>query len=231
MIPLVTSAVISVYFDSSESKSSPKPNIVMKKLIAAIVIFSTAIFSTNAQSVAFKVGYTNSDVLVSPEPVNVFTPKSTFHAGIAIKDLKLSDNIGFQPELLYSMQGFKVAGVGNIGMHYLSVPLLVTFPVAEGLELQVGPQISYLVNSRIGILSDLFSVSYKGIFHDLDAGAVAGVEYKATNNISVGGRYYLGLTNVNKDFQLTNTTNLSDYFQMKNTGIQAYVSFSFGSRK
>ncbi|MBC7407471.1 MAG: PorT family protein [Arcicella sp.] len=201
----------------------------MKKLIAAIVLSVIAFVNVNAQSVAFKVGYTHSDVIVSPEPVNIFTPKETFHAGIAIKDLKLTDKIGFQPELLYSMQGFKIAGVGNVGIHYLSLPLLITFPVTEGLDLQVGPQISYMMNSRVGI-SDLFSISYNGIFHNFDAGAVAGLEYKVSDNISLGGRYYLGMTDVNKDFSFGNNKNLSDYFQMRNTGIQAYISFSFGKK-
>jgi opacity protein-like surface antigen len=202
----------------------------MKKLIAAIALSVIAFVNANAQTVAFKVGYTHSDILVSPEPANIFTPKETFHAGIAIKDLKISDKIGFQPEILYSMQGFKVASVGNVGIHYLSVPLLVTFPVTEGLELQVGPQVSYMVNSRVGVVNDLFSVTYNGLFHNLDAGAVAGVEYKVSDNISLGGRYYLGMTDVNKDFSLGNNKNLSDYFQMRNTGVQAFVSFSFGKK-
>jgi len=201
----------------------------MKKLIAAIILSVIGFVNVNAQSVAFKVGYSHSDVIVSPEPVNIFTPKETFHAGIAIKDLKITDKIGFQPEVLYSMQGFKVASIGNVGIHYLSVPLLVTFPVTEGLTLQVGPQISYLINSRIGV-SDLFSVTYNGIFHNFDAGAVAGLEYNISDNLSLGGRYYLGMANVNKDFSFGNNKNLSDYFQMRNTGIQAYVSFSFGKK-
>ena len=202
----------------------------MKKLIAAIALSVFAFVNVNAQSVAFKAGYTHSDVIVSPEPANIFTPKETFHVGIAIKDIKLTDKIGFQPEVLYSMQGFKVASVGNVGIHYLSVPLLVTFPVTEGLELQVGPQISYMINSRVGVVNDLFSITYKGIFHNIDAGAVAGLEYKVSDNISLGGRYYLGMTNVNKDFSFGNNKNLSDYFQLRNTGIQAYVSFNFGKK-
>lgn len=202
----------------------------MKKLMAAIVLSMIAFGKINAQSVAFKAGYTHSDILVSPEPANIFTPKETFHAGIVIKDIKLTDKIGLQPELLYSMQGFKVVGVGNVGIHYLSVPLLVTFPVTEGLNLQVGPQVSYMVNSRVGVVSDLFSVTYNGLFNKIDAGAVAGMEYKVTDNVSLGGRYYLGMSNVNKDFSLGNNANFSDYFQMRNTGVQAYVAFSFGSK-
>ena len=159
------------------------------------------------------------------------SPKETFHAGIVVKDLMLTDKIGLQPELLYSMQGFKVASVGNVGIHYLSLPVLVTFPVTEQLQLQVGPQVSYMINSRVGVVNDLFSITYNGLFHDIDAGAVAGMEFKASDNVSIGGRYYLGMTNVNKDFSLGNNKNFSDYFQMRNTGLQAYVSFSFGGKK
>ena len=202
----------------------------MKKLIAAIALSVIAFVNVNAQTVAFKAGYSHSDVLLSPEPANIFTPKGTFHAGIAIKDIKLTDKIGFQPELLYSMQGFRVAGIGNVGIHYLSVPLLVTFPVTEGLSLQVGPQVGYMINSRVGVVNDLFSVTYNGLFRNLDAGAVAGVEYQVSDNISLGGRYYLGMTNVNTEFSLGNNNNFSDYFQMRNTGIQAFVSFSFGKK-
>ena len=202
----------------------------MKKLIAVIALSVIAFVNVNAQSVAFKAGYTHSDVIVSPEPANIFTPKETFHAGIAIKDLKITDKIGFQPELLYSMQGFKVASIGNVGIHYLSMPLLITFPITDGLALQVGPQVSYMINSRAGIVNDLFSITYKGLFHNIDAGAVAGAEYKVSDNISLGGRYYLGMTNVNKDFSFGNSKNLSNYFQMRNSGIQAYVSFSFGKK-
>ena len=203
----------------------------MKKLIATIALSIIAFATANAQTVAFKVGYTHSDVLVSPEPANIFTSKETFHAGIVVKDIMLTNKIGLQPELLYSMQGFHVAGIGNVGIHYLSLPVLVTFPVTEVLKLQVGPQVSYMVNSRVGVVNDLFSITYNGLFHNIDAGAVAGMEYKASENISIGGRYYLGMTNVNKDFSLGNNTNFSDYFQMRNTGVQAYVSFSFGGKK
>ncbi|MFC0184934.1 Outer membrane protein beta-barrel domain-containing protein [Pseudarcicella hirudinis] len=201
----------------------------MKKLLASIVLLVAA-FTVNAQSVSFKAGYTHSDVLVSPEPVNIFTPKETFHVGIVINDIQLSDKIGLQSELLYSMQGFKVAGLGNVGLQYLSVPLLLTFPVADGLKLLAGPQVSYLINSKIGV-DDLFAVSYKGLFHDFDASAVAGLEYKVTDKVSIGGRYSLGLSNVNKDFVIGNNQNFSDYFQMKNTALQVYVSFGFGSSR
>jgi hypothetical protein len=50
----------------------------MKKLLATAVLV-LGIFAANAQDISLKAGYTLSDVLVSPEPGNIFTSKNTFH--------------------------------------------------------------------------------------------------------------------------------------------------------
>jgi Outer membrane protein beta-barrel domain len=202
----------------------------MKKLLATAVLV-LGIFAANAQDISLKAGYTLSDVLVSPEPGNIFTSKNTFHFGIVMNNLQLTDRIGIQPELLYSMQGFKVAGIGNVGMHYLAAPILVKLPMNDELSILVGPQVSYLVNARLGLVNDLFSVSYNGLFKSIDVGAVGGLEYKVTDKMAIGGRYTLGLTDVNKDFQITSNRNFSDYFQIRNTNAQFYVTFGFGGGK
>lgn len=202
----------------------------MKKLLATIVL-ALGIFAANAQDISLKAGYTLSDVLVSPEPGNIFTSKNTFHFGIAMNNLQLTDRIGIQPELLYSMQGFKVAGIGNVGMHYLAAPILMKLSMNDELSILVGPQVSYLVNSRLGLVNDLFSISYNGLFKSIDVGIAGGLEYKVTDKMAIGGRYILGLTDVNKDFQLTSNSNFSDYFQIRNTNAQFYVAFGFGGGK
>lgn len=200
----------------------------MKKLLASLAIVLSVVSFANAQKIAFKGGFTYSDAIMSPEPVDIIDGKAGFHAGIVLQDLMLSDKIGIQPELIYSQQGFKIGGVGSIGMHYLSLPILLKFPVTEELSLLAGPQVSYLTNTKIGIGNGLFSVNYNGLFKDIDLGLVGGLEYKVSDKVALGGRYVLGLTNVNKDFQIDNNNNLSDYLSIKNTSAQVYVSFSFG---
>ncbi|MBP6387184.1 MAG: PorT family protein [Pseudarcicella sp.] len=200
----------------------------MKTFFASIFFIAFISFQVSAQDIAFKVGYNYSDVLASPEPLNAFTNRQSFHAGLAIKNIKISPKIGIQPELLFSNQGFSVASYGDVSLNYISLPILFTFPVTEGLDLQVGPQFNYLLNADLSIPKTIFSLSYKGLFNDFDAGAVAGLEYQVHKNISLGGRYYLGMANVNKDFTLGTTTTLNDYFNLNNTNAQLFVSFSFG---
>ncbi|MFN8353440.1 MAG: porin family protein [Spirosomataceae bacterium] len=193
-------------------------------LTIALVALSFGVF---AQSFSLKAGFTQSDVIASPEPGNLFKPAQGFHAGIVINDIKLSDKIGLQPEFLYSRQGFKVGGVGSIGLHYLQAPVLVKLQVHEKAALLVGPQVSYLANARIGVLNDLFSVSYDNAFQKVDVSGIAGVELKVADGVAVGGRYQLGLNNINKDFSITNNLNFSDVFQLRNSGFQVYLSYGF----
>ncbi|WP_052354140.1 porin family protein [Flectobacillus major] len=202
----------------------------MKKLFVALTLLLVSSVAVQAQSIAFKGGYSIADVLVSPEPVNVINSKSTFHAGIVVQDWMLSEKVGLQPELLYSLQGFNIGGVGNVGLHYLSLPILVKFPVTEDLSLLAGPQVSYLINTRIGI-NDLFSIGYNGLFKKIDVGLAGGLEYKINDQFSVGGRYILGLVNINKDFKIDDKSNFSDYFELKNSSAQFYVAFNIGKKK
>lgn len=199
----------------------------MKKTLALSLMFVAAATIANAQSFSLKAGFNQSDVIVSPEPGNLFQAKQGFHAGIVINDLQLSDKIGIQPELLYSMQGFKVGGVGNVGLHYIQAPVMAKLQLHDKFALLVGPQVSYLANARIGVLNDLFSVSYDNVFRKVDVSGVAGVELKVTDGMSLGGRYQLGFNDINKDFKISNSLNFSDVFQLRNAGFQAYVSYKF----
>lgn len=195
--------------------------------IASTLFLLASATIASAQSFSLKGGYTYSNALLSPEPLNIITPKSGFHAGIVVNDLKIADRIAIQPELLYSMQGFKVGGVGNIGLHYLQMPVLAKLSLNDKVSVLVGPQVSYLANARIGVVNDLFSVSYKGIFKDVDISGVAGMELKVGDAVAVGGRYQLGMNNINKDFNLGQNSSFNNFVQLRNQGFQVYLSYGF----
>jgi opacity protein-like surface antigen len=196
----------------------------MKKLIALIALAFMATFTTNAQTVELKAGYSYTNVILSPYS-GFIDGKSGFTAGLVVKDLMLSDNIGFQPELLYSQKGASVAGF-NISFDYFSLPLLLKFPMAEsGVSILAGPEVSYLANTRFGGL-----FSYNGLFNKVDVGLAGGLEYQLAENIAIGGRYTYGLSNVNKDFDF-GITNLNSIIQTRNTAAQVYLTFGFGSNK
>jgi opacity protein-like surface antigen len=196
----------------------------MKKLIVLIALAFIATFATNAQSVQLKAGYVYSNVILSPYG-GFIDGKSGFTAGLVVKDLMLSDNIGFQPELLYTQKGASLGGF-NISFDYFSLPLLLKFPMAEsGVSFLAGPEVSYLANTRFGGI-----FSYNGLFNKVDVGLAGGLEYQVSDNLSIGGRYTYGLSNVNKNFDF-GVANLNDIIQTRNTAAQVYVTFGFGNTK
>jgi hypothetical protein len=172
---------------------------------------------------AFKIGYNMSDVLVSPEPMGLVSGKNGFHAGIVANNIKLTKNIGLQPELLYSLQGFSVGGLGKVGLHYISLPVLAKLDMGQNIAVVLGPQVSYLANARIGLGTDLLSLSYDGLFQKWDASLVGGVEYKIMKNASLGARYIYGVNNINKDFDI-GSSSLNQYFTMKNSTVQVSLT-------
>ncbi len=204
------------------------------KLVASILIVflanvsmaqnfnSTKERSTNSLPYKVKFGYNLANVMMSPEPLNLITSKSGFHVGLAFDLPQTKNGIGLSTEILYSHQGFRVASVGTVGMHYLSVPLLLNLPVTKDAKISFGPQVSYLINSRLGIGSDLFSVNYDGLFKKFNADLVGGVELKVGSKYSVGGRYLLGLNDINKDFDFGKNS-LNDYMSIKNSTAQFFV--------
>ncbi len=192
--------------------------------------FSAGKFNKNSENsdspFSFKIGYNIANVIVSPEPMGLVDAKNGFHAGVVFNNIQLANKISFQPEVLYSMQGFKIGGLGNVGLHYISLPALVKLDMGQNASIVFGPQVSYLANARIGIGNDLFSVSYDGLFKKWDASGVAGLEYKVNNKLSLGGRYLLGLNDINKDFDLGQSSTFNDYFSLKNSTAQFYVTFN-----
>jgi Outer membrane protein beta-barrel domain len=174
---------------------------------------------------SLKVGYNISNVLISPAPYDFTGPKRSFHVGIVANNIQFNDYVGFQPELLYSIQGFKVAGVGNVGLHYLSMPLLMKLEMGRNASVLFGPQISYLTSARIGLGVDLLTINYSNLFQRVDASLVGGLEFKMGKNTSIGARYQLGLNDINKDFNIGPNNTYNDYFSIRNSTGQFYMTF------
>lgn len=204
--------------------------IISSGSFAQVVGFKAGKYNNNSEisdsPFSFKIGYNIANVIVSPEPMNLVDAKNGFHAGVVFNNIKLSNKISFQPELIYSMQGFKIGGLGNVGLHYISLPALIKLDMGSNASIVFGPQVSYLANARIGIGNDLFSVSYDGLFRKWDASGVAGLEYKVSNKMTLGGRYLLGLNDINKDFDLGQNSTFNDYFSLKNSTAQFYLTFN-----
>ena len=187
----------------------------MKNLfLAAIAVFT--IGATSAQDMKFgaKAGLNLANI--SGDSDN--SVRTAFYVG-GLAEIKISDKFAFQPELLYSSQGSVSKSISDVSVQfdYLNIPLMAKYMVAEGFNLEVGPQIGILLASKVKASS--VSVDFKEFTNTVDFGLNFGAGYEINENLEIGARYGLGFTNVLKD-TVTKIDN-------KNSVIQIGVAFKF----
>ncbi|MBF01704.1 MAG: hypothetical protein CMP76_00245 [Flavobacterium sp.] len=168
----------------------------MKKLLfAAVAVF--AFGAANAQEVKFgaKAALNLSNLTGDVEDNSM---KVGFQVG-GLVEIGISEKFAVQPELVYSAQGTKFDGAGDpsLNLDYLNIPVMAKFYVAEGFSLEAGPQIGFLLSAKAK--SDAGDVDYKDFVNSTDFGVNFGAGYDVTENINLGVRYSLGLSNVNKE--------------------------------
>jgi len=115
----------------------------------------------------------------------------------------VSDKFALQPELLFSQQGSQTKEDNvtvRFNNNYLLLPLMSKIYLNPNIAFEVGPQIGFLLTSRLaaGESANDFSVSTKDMFNTLDVALNAGLSYEWESNWVVGTRYSLGVTNVVK---------------------------------
>lgn len=112
-----------------------------------------------------------------------------FHAGILAK-LQITSSYALQPELIYSSQGWGSETTDDkVNVNYLLIPVLGNFYLFEGLSLNVGPQIGFLLGT-----DNIDSDDIKGS----DLAVALGVTYEfPVVPLLFSGRYNMGLNNIN----------------------------------
>lgn len=169
----------------------------MKKLLLCAAIAVFGLTSVNAQGIKLgaKAGANFSSL--SGDDSNGYDGRTSFHVG-AVANIGFSDKFSLQPELVYSAQGFTASafGIDATGkLDYINIPVLAGYSITEGLSLQAGPQIGFVITDKVEV---------GGISEDLDAestdfGAVFGAQYKMENGLFFQARYNLGLSSISTD--------------------------------
>ncbi len=187
----------------------------MKKLVLVTAIAVFGFSNSNAQDIQFgaKLGVNFSDIngdnAISDGPVTSFLNFGVY------AEMPINEKFSFQPELMYSVQGF---GTGSgedelVSLHYLNLPLMGKYYVTKGLSIEAGPQIGFLLSAKDN------DMDLKNSFKTLDFGVNLGLGYKLNNGLNFGARYNLGLSNIN-DFESSNA-------KFRNTTVQFIIGYSF----
>ncbi|MFZ4797759.1 MAG: porin family protein [Bacteroidia bacterium] len=195
----------------------------MKKFILLSILVSTFGF-VNAQKSQFGIkGGLNisnqSNSIKTLDYPQTSSPIIAFNIG-GFVEIKISDNISVQPELLYSAQGGKSNSVvflstedpgeffdveSESSLSYINIPVMFKYYVIKEFSLDLGPQLGVLVSSKNKLTSigrttgEIISGENSGdLYKSIDYGLNIGAGYAITKNISAEIRYNLGLNNISK---------------------------------
>jgi hypothetical protein len=184
----------------------------MKKLLLVAAVAVLGFSNVVAQDIKFGVKGGLNLANVSGDNTKAFDPVTSFNFGV-MSEISITDKFSFQPELMYSGQGYSFNSDNVVELSYLNIPLMAKYYVAKGLSIEAGPQIGYLFAAKNE------SVDVKDSFKKIDFGANVGLGYKLENGLNFGVRYNLGLSNIN------NVSGSSDKY--KNGVVQASVGYFF----
>jgi opacity protein-like surface antigen len=141
-------------------------------------------------------------------------------------EIKISDQFAIQPEILYSTQGRKsvngwyyldgkyTQSEVKCDLSYINIPVMFKYYAESKFNLEAGPQIGFLtsaeVSTRVNEFNRTIKQDAKGTFESVDFSLNFGLGYDFTDQMAVGFRYNLGLSNIlkgdaNADAKIHNT--------------------------
>lgn len=187
--------------------------------VALAAIFMTG--TVQAQQVSFGIkGGLNIYDIHNSNNIN-YDPVVGFHIG-GLSHIHLTKHFALQPEVFYSTNGANYKSGGNdfrINLGYISVPVLVQYMFTNGLRVQAGPQVGFLVhaiskdnNIKENIREDINAVDFS---------LATGASYQVPNTgFGFDARFNLGLSDLNKNGTVKST----------NRGVQLGVFYLFNKK-
>lgn len=212
----------------------------MKKLF---LIAAVAVLGVNSADAQVKFG-----VKAGPQLTNVVGDdagdtdmKVGFNVG-GFANIRFSEQFAFQPELLYSLQGYKVEesisefGVtakteGKAHLSYINVPLMMKWYAYDGLNFEFGPQVGFNVAAKGKSTTTITGGEFDQTLEQdedidgistVDFGVNIGAGYEMENGLNFGLRYGRGLTSV-YDFEDAN----GDKAKAFNSVISLGIGYTF----
>ncbi len=193
----------------------------MKNYVRMLLAATLITGSVNAQHVNIGIkGGLNVYSLKSDNGLN-YDSKLGFNAGL-LGHIHLTKMIALQPEIVYSAEGAKSTSAGvesKVSLGYINVPVLVQYMFDNGFRLQLGPQVGFLTSAKTetnNVTSDI-----KDKLTSADFSISGGVGYvHPASGIGVDARYNLGVSNINKNSNVTSN----------NRGFQLGVFYLFGHK-
>ncbi|OBX26964.1 outer membrane protein with beta-barrel domain [Gelidibacter algens] len=185
-------------------------------LVPLVVLFSATTIYAQSDEITPQFGVKGGVNLstVAGDDIGDQDLLTSFHLGLFM-EIPISERFSFQPEVLYSGQGFTAVTRdesnffntdGNVDykLSYIQVPLMAKFYLVKGLYAEAGPQFGFKVKEEIDFNSDsdggdIEIDSDDSQIKDFDTSLALGAGYKFDNGFSLSARYTYGLTTIVKD--------------------------------
>jgi len=141
-------------------------------------------------------------------------------------DIPIIYPLSFQPEILYSQKGYRANTVyGDFAQraNFIDVPLLAKIKLAPAFNIMVGPQVSFLMNTRNTYYNGFDIIQQDKYTYNGDktfVGGVLGLALDLNRNVDIHGRY-------NIDFQENNPNGRSGTPAFRNQVWQVGLGFKF----
>ena len=199
----------------------------MKKLFfTAILVFGTTSLIQAQSELAFGIkGGVNFSNLTGDgvDGFNDDNARTSFNLG-AVLEIPVTERFAVQPEVFYSGQGFDLvqrddAQDTEFQLNYINVPVLAKIYLVQGLYLEAGPQVGFLVDSKIDGPNATIGLDEDN-FNDIDFAGAVGVGYKFNGGLFLNARYTQGFSDVYDSGE-------GNGFDAKNGVFVASVGFSF----
>lgn len=170
----------------------------MKTLLILIIVIGCTFNQGVAQSIESIQAGPKVGVNISHWGGDNFETKSRtgLHIG-GFALLEFSDLFSLQPELMYSSQGAQSgSGRVKISVNYLNIPVLASITVYEGVYINIGPQLAFLLSANE---SEGGNGNVKEEYKSTDLSLVIGGGYKLPMGLHFHLRYNAGLSNFNNE--------------------------------
>ncbi|RXG15694.1 outer membrane protein with beta-barrel domain [Leeuwenhoekiella aestuarii] len=175
----------------------------MKKLFfAAILVFGTTSLMQAQSELAFGIkGGVNFSNLTGDRfgEFDDDSARTSFNLG-ALVEIPVTEKLAIQPEVFYSGQGFDLIQRDNdqdteFQLNYINVPVLAKIYLVQGLYIEAGPQVGFLVDSKIDGPNATVGLNEDN-FNDIDFAGAVGVGYKFNGGMYLNARYTQGFTDI-----------------------------------
>ena len=165
--------------------------------------------------------------------------RTGFHAGIFLAPPSRGV-LGYRSELIYSKQGYDYktnSNTGNVNLDYLMFPNFMTINITKFFQIQLGGQMSILLNAKAdstttGGSSGQYSKTID-FMNRFDYGYGGGIEVHPVSGLLIGGRINISLSNLYKNVA-TDVSNPGDTpsfvpnVDVKNNVFQVFAGWRFG---